>query len=247
VEDHAPVGSVFRMLVPKVPSHWAREIVRRPAGLTPKADPSERMTIPVGGGLERVAIGALAAVVLSSCASPPSAPATAPPPIPAPVERVILPAPVVDPPAELPSSAALRLVNGWDALANGAYEAAYGEFQAVMAEEGTPDATGEAVWGMALVHLFPESPYFDPAWAGTLLDYLAQRFPNDGLGIQATWVRGMLGDLAEVRTMVAEQEAALQRLTETVDQLKDIDLNRAPTGAPPQRPGTVAPTPLQNR
>jgi len=247
VEDHALGGSVFRVLLPKVPSQWAREVVRRPAGLTPKSDPSERMTIPVGGGLEKVAIGALAAVVLTSCASPASAPATAPPPIPAPVEEVILPAPVVDLPVELPSSAALRLVSGWDALASGAYEAAFGEFQAVMAEEGTPDATGEAVWGMALVHLFPESPYFDPEWAGTLLDYLTQRFPNDGLGIQAAWVRSMLGDLAAVRTMVAEQEAALQRLTETVDQLKDIDLNRAPAGTPPQRPGTATPTPLQNR
>jgi hypothetical protein len=157
------------------------------------------------------------------------------------VEQVIVPAPVVELPVELPPSAALRLESGWEALANGAYEAAYGDFQAAMAEEGTPDIAGEATWGMALLHLAPESPYFDPEWAGTLLDYLTQRYPDDGLGIQAAWVQGLLGDLSDVRTMVAEQEAALQRLTETVDQLKDIDLNRAPT--PPSRPGTVTPTP----
>jgi two-component system sensor histidine kinase GlrK len=246
VEDREPLGSVFQMLLPKVPSQWGREIARRPSAMPAKVDPSERMTIPVGGGLEKVAMGAVAAVVLAGCASPAPAPATAPPPIPELVE-VILPAPVVEPPLELPSSAALRLVSGWDAMSSGAYEEAYGDFQAVMAEEGTPDVTGEAVWGMALLHLFPESPYFDPEWAGTLLDYLIQRFPNDGLGIQAAWVQAMLGDLADVRTMVAEQEAALQRLEETVDQLRAIDLNRAPSGTAPQRPGTAAPTPLQNR
>jgi two-component system sensor histidine kinase GlrK len=243
VEDRAPVGSVFRVLLPKIPSQWTREILSRPVGHTPKADPSERMTIPVGGGLEKVAIGVLAAVLLAGCASPAAAPATAPPPIPEPVEEVILPAPVVSLPVDRTSSAALRLVAGWDAMASGAYEAAYGDFQAVMAEEGTPDATGEAVWGMALLHLSPESPYFDPERAGTLLDYLTQRFPHDGLGIQAAWVKGMLGDLADVRTMVAEQEAALQRLTETVEQLRAIDLNRAPSGAAPPRTGNPTPSP----
>ena len=248
VEDREPAGSVFRVLLPVVPSHWAREIVRRPAGVAPKADPNTRMTIPVGGSFGKVAIGALAAAMLTGgCASQTPTPATAPLPIPAPVEEVIVAPPVVEPPAELPSSAAVRLVAGWDAMAKGAYEEAYAEFQGVMAEEGIPDVTGEAVWGVALLHLFPESPYFDPEMAGTLLDYLEVHFPNDALGIQAAWVKGMLGDLSAVRTMVAEQEAALQRLTETVDQLRDIDLNRAPNGTAPTRSSPATPSPVPDR
>lgn len=87
-----------------------------------------------------------------------------------------------------------------------------------------------AIWGLAMVHLTPESPTHDPERGKSLLDQLSHEFPGTTWSTQARWAHGLLAELERVRTEAAEQEVLLRQLTETVEQLRRIDLNRRPTG-----------------
>jgi two-component system sensor histidine kinase GlrK len=246
VEDGPRSGSVFRVLLPRVPSQWADENLQPSTPREAESPPRESAILSLGGHIGKVALGLLAAFLVSACAAASREEAPEPLAIPEPVEESVV---MESPPVVVPQ-AELHISTGWSFVATERYEEAYTQFLSAMKGEGTAArSTGEAVWGMAILYLLPESPYFDPAWAGDLLGYLQRRFPKDALGIQATWVRGILSDLSDVRVMVAEQEEALRRLTETVDQLKNIDLNRSPSGATGQRSGAPAPSvgPTQDR
>jgi len=95
-----------------------------------------------------------------------------------------------------------------------------------------------ALWGLAMVYLLPESPLQDRERAHTFLERLSSRHGNTVKGAQARWIKGILDELEQVRSRVGEQQALLEQLTETVEQLRRIDLNRRPT-AP--RPDSVPP------
>lgn len=239
VEDAPGRGAIFRVLVPRVPFEWEPAFDAPPG---PEGDGSTLQTSPepaLGVGRpSRVAMGVVSLLFLAGCATgmveadvTPESEST-----PEVEEEERSPPPAVEPPTEVGfSPAQLRLSTAWSFLAGGDYEDAYEQFQSVIEEEDLPDVRGEAVWGMALVHLLPQSPLRDPEWAGTLLDYLQRQYPDRPLGIQAAWAQGMLDDLDEVRGMVTEQEEALQQLTDTVDRLRSIDLNRSPVRSRPTR------------
>lgn len=91
-----------------------------------------------------------------------------------------------------------------------------------------------ALWGLAMVNLLPESPMQDRARAMVALDRLAEAHGETVRGAQARWVRSLLAELEDIRTQVDEQERLLSQLTETVEQLRRIDLNRRPST--PSRP-----------
>ncbi len=237
VEDGIDRGSIFQVLVPKVPAQWRGEIelaTVEPATVKPEtaAPTSARRRNRTG----KVALSLVILGAVSGCAASMPEAATIAMPIPDPAPEPVSVLAGAQAPTEVSfSPAEIRLVTGWSFLAEAEHVAAYEQFLSVMRDEDSAQHTGEAVWAMALLHLFPSSPFQDLEWAATLLDYLRVRFPNDGLGIQAAWVQALLGDLDAVQVMIDQQEQALQRLTETVDQLKSIDLNRAPAGAPDTR------------
>lgn len=110
-------------------------------------------------------------------------------------------------------------------------------------ESGPIAKEDHALWGLALLHLLPESPLQDRERARTFLERLATRHPDTVRGAQARWVGGILDELEQVRAQVGQQEALLDQLTETVEQLRRIDLNRRPGGtrsdsiSRPPRPG----------
>lgn len=102
----------------------------------------------------------------------------------------------------------------------------------------SPDAGGDgrtdrALWGLAMVNLLPESPIRDRDRAMVALDRLAETHGETVRGAQARWVRSLLAELESIRSQVDAQERLLLQLTETVEQLKRIDLNRRPSRAPP--------------
>lgn len=93
--------------------------------------------------------------------------------------------------------------------------------------------TDRALWGLAMVNLLPESPIRDRDRAMVALDRLVLAHGGTVRGAQARWVRSLLQELEEIRTQVDQQEQLLRQLTETVEQLRRIDLNRRPPRPPP--------------
>lgn len=71
-----------------------------------------------------------------------------------------------------------------------------------------------------------------------VLDRLADTHGETVGGAQARWVRSLLTELESIRSQVEAQERLLQQLTETVEQLKRIDLNRRPARPPDTIPST---------
>lgn len=98
--------------------------------------------------------------------------------------------------------------------------------------------TDRALWGLAMVHLLPESPVQDQERAMAVLDRLADTHGETVGGAQARWVRSLLTELESIRSQVEAQERLLRQLTETVEQLKRIDLNRRPARPPDTIPST---------
>lgn len=120
-------------------------------------------------------------------------------------------------------------------FAEGRYRTAATLFERYL-EEGRRPGNGEghadrALWGLAMLHLLPESPLHDRDEAMGVLDRLVEDHRESMWGMQARWVRGLMEELDEVRGQVVQQEDLLRQLTETVEQLRRIDLNRRPTGS----------------
>lgn len=103
-------------------------------------------------------------------------------------------------------------------------------------ESRQPDRDGQtdrALWGLAMVNLLPESPIRDRERALVALDRLVEAHGGTVRGAQARWVRSLLQELEQIQTQVDAQERLLLQLTETVEQLRRIDLNRRPPRPPP--------------
>jgi hypothetical protein len=184
----------------------------------------------------------LAGVVLAGCARGGEVETPAPPqpqpPLPADFEESI-------PPPEEPEvsfSAQLRILEeAEESLAEGRFQRASLLFSRFLAREyeaendrnagKPPPGVDRALWGVAILHLLPEADLYDQERAVEALDRLADEYGDTVRGMQAAWIRGILRELDQVRAQANQQEELLRQLTETVEQLKRIDLNRRPTGS----------------
>jgi hypothetical protein len=92
------------------------------------------------------------------------------------------------------------------------------------------EESARAIWGLAMLHLTPGSPTHDPSLGKSFLDRLEQELPGTTWSTQARWAQGLVAELERVQAEADEQERLLHQLTETVEQLRRIDLNRRPTG-----------------
>ena len=91
-------------------------------------------------------------------------------------------------------------------------------------------ATQEALWGLAMLHLLPDSPLEDRERGMVSLERLSEEYGDTVRGAQARWVLEILDELHMVQAQMDEQAELLRQLTETVEQLRRIDLLRRPTG-----------------
>jgi len=104
-------------------------------------------------------------------------------------------------------------------------------------------AREEALWGLAMLHLLPQSPVVDRERAMAALEELRDAHGESIRGAQARWILGMLDELQTMRAQMDQQAELLRQLTETVEQLRRIDLNRRPTGGR----GDTIPSPTRHR
>ena len=127
--------------------------------------------------------------------------------------------------------AGILLAQGWSLLAHGQFEEAGRHFAEIREGAGglDPQVKVEALWGLVMVHLLPESPVRDPGLAVNALTALEEEHPGELPGLQAVLVRELVDELAVVRSVAQEQEEVLRRLVETVEALKRIDLTRRPS------------------
>lgn len=234
VEDRPGGGASFRVAVPRVPLRWKAE-----AGPPPEAaargKPEEDGRVPsVPAASPRLYAGAvilLAGLAAGGClpfqsaggqgevqeaVSPPASDSFGPPASPRVTDH---------------GSAGVLLGHGWYLFDRGEYEAARGRFAAVREQRNggaSPAAQEEALWGIAMIHLLPDSPLRDPERAQEALLELENEFEGELPAFQAALVRGLVEELAGVRAVAQEQEEVLRRLVDTVEALKRIDLTRRP-------------------
>jgi hypothetical protein len=116
----------------------------------------------------------------------------------------------------------------------GEIERAVEAYETYLAFGGSENGAERALWGLALAYLLPDSPVRNRERATSLLERLLERHPESVEATQARWVQQVLQDLSQTRAVAEERERTIRQLNETVEQLKQIDLNRRPvSGRPP--------------
>lgn len=154
-----------------------------------------------------------------------------------PPEPVVIPVILDHEERVVPDPPPLRTLDDAEALlSRGRYEAAANQFTEYLeARQASGHAREEdrALWGLAMLHLLEDSPLYDQELATAALDRLIEKHGETMRGMQARWIRGILAQLEQVRTQADQQQQLLLQLSETVEQLKRIDLNRRPTGSGP--------------
>jgi signal transduction histidine kinase len=246
VEDRPGGGSVFRVELPKVPPRWRERVAPDPgATRSPGGAWAVAAEGPVPAGAHgpsrarTIHLTGLALAVLMSGGCLPfqeggleEGPSAEESPT----------AGVQAPPGSPTESAASRRISadgvesllvtrGWTLLADGRFEDARTAFAGVRDETGAvdPELRREALWGLVMVHLLPDSPVRDPGLAVEALRALEEGHRGELPGLQAVLVRELVEELAGVRSVAQEQEEVLRRLVETVEALKRIDLTRRPS------------------
>lgn len=235
VEDRPGGGAIFRVAFPTVPSRWRDRVPAAPPG--PRRPSSEGKTRSTGA--RRTTVGLVLATLLVGfgpvgCASTPASEEVSVP-VPDPdLDITEEPSYTASPPEEIPltTPAAIRLSRGWELLERREFTEATGEFQAVIEEGETGSRRAEALWGIALVNLFPGNQNADPDRARAFLLTIEDDFGETLLGVQAGWTLALLDELRQIQGVAARQETVLRQLGETVDLLKQIDLTRRPAQTP---------------
>jgi two-component system sensor histidine kinase GlrK len=236
VDDRVGGGAIFRVLLPSSPQDLRGEQQAAPSPSVvhrknlSSADSGAKAMAPRRGVTSAGSSAILVAFLSTAGCS--ALPLRETPPAPEP--HVLSPTenPVEsDIEANLPETSE---VDGW--LADGrihfearAFQEASGLFERVVAIAPTGSAEwNEALWGLALTRLLPESPLYNLDRGTTLLRTLAEESPGDYFGLQATLLRQSLLDHAEARRLLRERDAQVEELTRALELYRRIDLERRP-------------------
>jgi hypothetical protein len=238
VEDRAGGGAVFKVVLPSFPARW-RGLVTGDAeqAVAPSTEARAALAMARGSSAHAVMLF-LAVLPLAGCRVS-SEPNLAPPSpeLPAP-DLEVAEAPEIVAPRVVPPGRE-RLDRAQVLLAEGSFEEAGRELQRVLELGPSGAERSEALWGMALVHLYPNSPLHDPDRGLSFLIAVGEEFPASLPANQASWARLILEQLAGVRREAHAQQELLQELNEALEVLRQIDLDRRPSGAPRPDPGTA--------
>ena len=139
-----------------------------------------------------------------------------------------------------PPRAEVLLEQGEALLIAGRHAEAIPALEAYLVVGEVPEHRLSASWALALAHLHPENPRRDPARARFFLGQIREEHPGTLQAVHATLLEGMVRDLSRTRATVEEQQRVIAELNQTVEQLKQIDLNRRPGGG-----GGGVPQPLR--
>lgn len=136
-----------------------------------------------------------------------------------------------------PAGANSILRDGESLLVEGSLAAAVATFERYLALDAPPEGTARAHWGLVLARITPDTEIHDPEEARRHLEALVEEHPGTVQGLQARWLHGLMVELDRSRTAATEQARLVEQLTDMVDRLRRIDLNRRPVPRPDSVPG----------
>ncbi len=252
VVDRPGGGAIFEVMLPRSPSLWSldpegEELAAPPAPKGHQEGPTRHQ--PLSGLTPHL----LATLLIAAGSTAACAPLLGPPPSPEPVEAPA-PAPIRTslPTIEVPPPTDLRLSRAQALLAAGAHQEAAMRFIQVLDLSGRLDQSAaedkiEALWGLALIRLDPDSPVYNRERGVALLEILRGGFPNTLAAVQAAWAQSLLEEVERLQLEAERQEQHLIELNQALDRLRQIDLERRPAGnevtdtVPPGSPPDSAP------
>ena len=91
----------------------------------------------------------------------------------------------------------------------------------------------KALFRLALAHAFPESPVHDPQQALQILQQLVSLFPESPYRPEAEFLLRLQGEIERLRSDLSNREARIRQLTQELERLKQIDMQRRPSRVPP--------------
>ena len=99
-------------------------------------------------------------------------------------------------------------------------------YQAYLSGHPSGVGTDRVLFRLALTYLFPESPVHDPARARVTLKRLVEEWSNSPYAAQARLMVELEDQLQRARNGLRERESRIRKLTEELEQLKEIDMRR---------------------
>lgn len=90
----------------------------------------------------------------------------------------------------------------------------------------------QALFRLALTRFLPGSSVRDVSQALNLFRLLINSFPHSPFRPQAEMVLGMQAEIERMRVDVSKRDERIQELTRELEKLKQIDMQRRPSGSP---------------
>ena len=137
------------------------------------------------------------------------------------------------PPAPTPAPAPDNFELGQKFFRNGDYARAAKAYEAYLRDNSSPADQDQAFFRLALSHAFPESPVRDIPKALELLHDLIRRFPQSPYKPQAEFLLSLQEEVEKLRTDVSKRDERVRDLTQELEKLKQIDMQRRPSRPPP--------------
>jgi len=116
---------------------------------------------------------------------------------------------------------------------SGDYAKAARAYETYLRDNYSPVNQDQALFRLAFCHALPESPVRNMPQATSLLKQLVKRFPKSLYRPQAEFLLGMQGEMEKLRSDVSARDDRIKELTQELERLKQIDMERRPTGTPP--------------
>ncbi len=187
---------------------------------------------PIRSSLPLCLLG-LALLPWSCSKKPPApAPASAPAPVPAPAPA---PAPTAAP-APAPASAPRAATREFDAAEkyfdSGDYSNAAQAYEKYLRGGASASNQDRALFRLALTRAIPSSPVRDLPRAMNDLRHLVVRFPQSPFRAQAEMLLGLQGEIDKLQVDVGKRDERIRELSQELERLKRIDMQRRPSGSP---------------
>jgi tetratricopeptide (TPR) repeat protein len=176
--------------------------------------------------------GLLALAILPwACHKKQTASAPVPPPLPAASKPEPVPSPLPTEIPSLPEPPSFFDV-GEKYFDAGDYANAAQAYQTYLRSSASSPDQDRALFRLALTRALPGSPVRDLPQAMSLLRQLVTRFPQSSLRPQAESLLGLQGEIDKLQTDVGKKDDRIRELTQELERLKQIDMQRRPTGSP---------------
>ncbi|MBI3950111.1 MAG: tetratricopeptide repeat protein [Acidobacteria bacterium] len=114
----------------------------------------------------------------------------------------------------------------------GDYAKAVEAYEAYLRDDPAKKDQDRVLFRLALAYGLPDSPVHNPQQAIAVLRRLIDLFPHSLYTPPARMILDLYGDVEKLKTDVREREARIRVLSNELEQLKRIDLDRRPTRPP---------------